>query len=252
MSDLFGGAAAYYARYRPGYGPEVIEHLARVFGRGARVLDLGCGPGTVAIPLAPLVTEVVAVDPDPDMLATGRRLAGARASIRWLPGDSTSLRALPAFHHVVMGRSFHWMDRGAVLSDLDELLPPDGVVALLGPTREPREPPWEPVVRPVREKFGLLPRFGGGSFQASGEHHQDVLAGSPFGRVEAAIFERRLEWDVDAVVGLQLSYSFSSPARLGGRLEAFSEAVRAALLAACPPGGWEERETTEALIARRP
>ncbi len=252
MSGLFAGAAPYYARFRAGHGREAIEHLARALGADARVLDLGCGPGTVAIPLAPLVREVVAVDPDPEMLATGRGLPGGDAGIRWLPGDSTSLRTLPAFDHVVMGRSFHWMDRRAVLSELDELLPPAGAVALIGPGREPAEEPWEPVVRRVREEFGLLPRFGSGSFQTSGEHHDDVLARSPFGRVEAAAFEQRLTWDLEAVIGLQLSYSYSSPGRLGERLAEFTEAVRAALSAAGPPPVWEQRVVTQVLVARRP
>ncbi|MGP3936494.1 class I SAM-dependent methyltransferase [Nonomuraea sp. KM88] len=75
MEDLFGGAAPYYARYRPGYGEAVIAHLAETLGSDSRVLDLGCGPGTIAIPLAPGVKAVFAVDPAQEMLAEGRRLA---------------------------------------------------------------------------------------------------------------------------------------------------------------------------------
>ncbi|MEO3885549.1 class I SAM-dependent methyltransferase [Nonomuraea sp. B5E05] len=63
MTDLFGGAAPYYARYRAGHGEPAIEQLAMTFGDDRTVLDLGCGPGTVAIPLARRVREVLAVDP---------------------------------------------------------------------------------------------------------------------------------------------------------------------------------------------
>jgi len=252
MTDLFGGAAPYYARYRADHGEAAIERLARAFGPDSRVLDLGCGPGTVAIPLAPRVREVLAVDPDPEMLAAGERLAAGLPGVRWLRGDSSSLRALPAFDHVVMGRSFHWMDRRAVLADLDALLPPGGLVALLGPGRKPVEEPWEPIVRPLREKFGLRLPAAGGSFQATGEHHEDVLAGSPFSRIESVIFERRQDRDLDAVIGLQLSYSASAPARLGGRREEFVAELRAALLAAEPSGRWEESFVTGLVIAGRP
>ncbi|NUW42873.1 class I SAM-dependent methyltransferase [Nonomuraea rhodomycinica] len=258
MTDLFGGAATYYARYRSDHGEQAIGHLARAFGPDGVVLDLGCGPGTVAIPLAGRVRAVLAVDPDEEMLAEGRRLAGGAAGdIRWIRGDSATLRALPPFDHVVMGRSFHWMDRRAVLADLDALLPAHGAVALVGPTREEGEPPWEAVVRPVRAAFGLNEsgldkQRALGSFQATGEHHDEVLAGSPFGRVESARFERTVSMGVDELVGLQLSFSYSAPARLGDRLAAFTEEVRRALLAARPSGVWEERRTTEVLIARRP
>ncbi|MBN6055351.1 class I SAM-dependent methyltransferase, partial [Nonomuraea sp. RK-328] len=258
VTDLFGGAATYYARYRRDHGDEAIGHLARAFGPDGVVLDLGCGPGTVAIPLSGRVRTVLAVDPDEEMLAEGRRRsAGAAGDIRWTPGDSTMLRELPPFEHVVMGRSFHWMDRRAVLADLDALLPPHGVVALVGPTREEPEASWEAVVRPVRAAFGLSEsgldkQRAPGSFQATGEHHDEVLAGSPFGRVESARFERVLSRSVDELVGLQLSFSYSAPARLGDRLAAFTEEVRRALLADRPSGVWEERRITEVLTARRP
>ena len=35
---------------------------------GMRVLDLGCGPGSLAAPLARLAGEVVGLDPEPAML----------------------------------------------------------------------------------------------------------------------------------------------------------------------------------------
>ncbi|MFI7133365.1 class I SAM-dependent methyltransferase [Nonomuraea sp. NPDC050153] len=258
MEDLFGGAAPYYARYRPGYGQAAIGHLAEAFGADSRVLDLGCGPGTIAIPLARRVTAVLAVDPAREMLAEGRRLAGGLANIAWLRGDSTVLWALPPFEHVVMGRSFHWMDRGSVLAELDGLLPPGGAVALVGPARQRGEPwqpdsqPWQPVERRVCEEFGLDIRTAADSFHATGEHHHDLLAASPFSGVESRVFGRRLTWDVDGLIGLQLSYSYSSPARLGDHLPAFVGALRRALLADNPVGRWEQELVTEVLIARRP
>ncbi|MEV4107785.1 class I SAM-dependent methyltransferase [Nonomuraea sp. NPDC049695] len=258
MEDLFGGAASYYARYRPGYGLAVIEHLAETFGADSRVLDLGCGPGTIAVPLARRVKAVLAVDPAREMLAEGRRLAGDIPTIVWLPGDSTMLRVLPPFDHVVMGRSFHWMDRRSVLAQLDELLPPGGAVALVGPVRHQGEPwqpdaqPWQPVERRVCEEFGLDIHTAATSFHATGEHHHDVLAASPFSELESRVFTRRLTWDVDGLIGLQLSYSYSSPARLGDRLAAFVKTLRQALLADNPAGRWEQELATEVITGRRP
>ncbi|WP_433427771.1 class I SAM-dependent methyltransferase [Nonomuraea sp. CA-141351] len=257
MEDLFGGAAPYYARYRPGYGQAAIEHLAETLGADSRVLDLGCGPGTIAIPLAPRVKAVLAVDPAQEMLAEGRRRAGSVTNIAWLRGDSTALRALPPFDRVVMGRSFHWMDRRAVLIELDELLPAGGAVALIGPSRQQGEPwqpdaqPWQPVERRVCEEFRLDIHTAATSFHATGEHHRDVLAASPFSILDSRVFTRRLTWDVDGLVGLQLSYSYSSPARLGDRLPAFMQALRQALLADNPAGRWEQELATEVLVARR-
>ncbi|PZG14632.1 class I SAM-dependent methyltransferase [Nonomuraea aridisoli] len=253
MDDLFGGAAPYYARYRPRHAGAAIERLATAFGPDATVLDLGCGPGTIAIPLARHVREVLAVDPDAGMLAEGERLAADVPNIRWIKGDSTALRALPPFGHVVMGRSFHWMDRRAVLADLDELLPPGGVVALAGPSRhDDSEEPWEPAMRRLREEFGVNTLTASDSYQATGEHHDDVLVTSPFRDLEVTCFTERLTYGVEEIVGLQLSYSYSTPARLGDRLAAFTEAARRELLALNPSGTWRLRTVTEVLLARRP
>ncbi|GAA3796724.1 class I SAM-dependent methyltransferase [Sphaerisporangium flaviroseum] len=251
---LFDGAAVYYNRYRHGYGEEVVDHMARelALGRRSRVLDLGCGPGTLAIPLARFAGAVVAVDPSDDMLAEGRRRSPA--NVQWLKGDSSRLKELPLrrVDHVVMGRSFHWMDRARVLADLDGMLPPTGAVVLVGPTATLVEPPWEPVAQAVRQSFALEWPVGNGSFQRTGRHHPELLAESPFSRLSTASFHRTAVRDTQAVIGLQLSFSYSSPARLGDRLPAFLERLEQALVESNPTETWEEEIATEVVVARRP
>jgi ubiquinone/menaquinone biosynthesis C-methylase UbiE len=72
-NGLFRGAAAYDARYRSGYPAELLARVADRAGLDGtgRLLDLGCGTGNVAIPLAAYVEEVVAVDVEPEMLVRG-------------------------------------------------------------------------------------------------------------------------------------------------------------------------------------
>lgn len=221
-------------------------------GKRSRVLDLGCGPGTLAIPLSRFAGTIVAVDPSADMLAEGARQGAT--GIRWIRGDSTRLTTLPLgrIDHTVMGRSFHWMRRDRVLADLDRMLPPEGAVVLAGPGREPEELPWEPVVQAVRQAFDVEWRAAGESYQRSGRHHTDVLAESPFRRLSTASFRRTARRDAEAVIGLQLSYSSSTPARLGDRLPAFVEVLGQALADAEPSGVWEEEVVTEVVVARRP
>ena len=56
----------------------------------ARVLDLGCGTGTLAIMLAASGLDVVAVDPAGAMLDVARARPGA-GLVRWIHGDATSI-----------------------------------------------------------------------------------------------------------------------------------------------------------------
>ena len=95
-------------------------------------MDLGCGPGLLAIAFAPVVGEVIAIDPNAEMLAAGRAAAeGVGGNISFVQGSSNDLGdAFGRFRLVTMGRSFHWMDRADTLKRLDAIVEPDGAVAL--------------------------------------------------------------------------------------------------------------------------
>ena len=71
----FAGTASYYHRFRAPYAQAAIDFIVERYnlGKGVRALDLGCGPGTIAIRLSHSVREVVAVDSDADMIAEGQR-----------------------------------------------------------------------------------------------------------------------------------------------------------------------------------
>jgi ubiquinone/menaquinone biosynthesis C-methylase UbiE len=130
-STLYEGSAGYYARGRLPYPPEMAGVLGEALaldGTG-RLLDVGCGPGSVALLLAPLFAEVVGVDPDPGMITEARSTAAMLGvpNARWaqmtaesLPGDLGQFR-VPTF-----AQSFHWMDRDLVASIVREMLEPGG------------------------------------------------------------------------------------------------------------------------------
>jgi SAM-dependent methyltransferase len=56
-----------------------------------RALDAGTGAGALALALAPLVREVVAVDVVPELLEQARRRAGAHPNVSFREGDVTAL-----------------------------------------------------------------------------------------------------------------------------------------------------------------
>jgi SAM-dependent methyltransferase len=101
-------------------------------GRGARVLDAGCGPGRVGGRLAELGHEVVGVDLDPVLIAAAEH---DHPGPRWLVGDLAELD-LPAsgvdarFDVVVCaGNVLGFLDpatRRDVLANLRSVLAPGG------------------------------------------------------------------------------------------------------------------------------
>lgn len=125
--SLYEGRAAYYTRGRVPYPPKLIALIIDELdldGHG-RLLDVGCGPGSLTVPLATHVEQAVGVDPDEQMLveASHQATAAGVTNVEWVHrrGEDLSLD-LGRFQVVTMAQSFHWMDRGQVAGLLHQLL----------------------------------------------------------------------------------------------------------------------------------
>jgi SAM-dependent methyltransferase len=165
----FGGVTArYYARFRRGYPDLVVDRLVEVLGldRASRVLDLGCGPGQLTLPLARRVGVVVGADPEPDMLRLGREagLAAGVDNITWLLAADSDLGTLGTLlgrgtlAAITVGSAFHWMDRASLLASARILVRSGGRVAVItnGAADWEHDAPWAQV---LRDKLGAA--FGG-------------------------------------------------------------------------------------------
>jgi ubiquinone/menaquinone biosynthesis C-methylase UbiE len=75
------------------------EALVRSLGvdPSMRVLDLGCGDGTTALPLAEMGADVIGVDIARNLVAAGNRRAAAAglARLRFEEGDACDLKGIP-------------------------------------------------------------------------------------------------------------------------------------------------------------
>lgn len=262
-AGLFRSTAPYYARYRAGYPREFFAYLAERFTLDGtqRVLDLGCGTGQIALPLAPHAGHVYAIDPEPAMLGEGRRLATDRGirNIDWISGDSYHLAELdlPEVTLATIGSAFHWMDRDQVLRDLNEVVSAGGaiVIAANGLPADQDPPPWDDIIAAIRARFlGPVRRAGSGTYLRPEGRHEDVLARSPFSRLEKAEWAWSADRDLDALIGLQFSYSYCAPAQFGDEDQraAFEAELRQELRGRFPEGAYREQIRTEALIATRP
>lgn len=254
----FRSTVAFYDRYRLGYPDRLLVRVAELVGlkTGDAIMDLGCGPGTLAIPLARLGMRVTAVDPEPDMLAAaeeGARKAGVE--IAFHRGSSFELPAgIGPFKLVTMGRSFHWMDRAATLKILDGLVVPGGAVALFHDDRpKTEENAWHAALREISDRYGRAnaphvqewksPRY---------RKHESYLLQSAFSLIDGlSVFTKR-DLSAEDIVGLAFSLSTSSPENLGERAPAFEAELRAALAEISPEGRFAEIAEVIALVARRP
>ncbi len=102
---------------RPTYPPETFTILNELIVDEPRtVLDVGCGTGNIARPLAEYVERVDAVDFSLPMLLRARTLPGGDSpKIRWLPGRAEEVETQPPYALITAGESLHWMDWGVIL-----------------------------------------------------------------------------------------------------------------------------------------
>jgi SAM-dependent methyltransferase len=137
--------------YTAGYGPSAIASLARRTAAehagfllphlraGMRVLDCGCGPGTITLGLAAVVApgEVVGIDIAPAPIARARAEAAHQGcpNIRFEVGTVVSLPYPEATFDAVFGHTIlmQCADPRPVLAEVYRVLKPGGVVGFREP-----------------------------------------------------------------------------------------------------------------------
>ena len=77
----FASTVSLYEELRPPYPPQFFRTVAQKLklSKQHALIDLGTGPGLLALGFAPYVGRIVGVDPEPAMLAAARS-AAERAS----------------------------------------------------------------------------------------------------------------------------------------------------------------------------
>jgi SAM-dependent methyltransferase len=256
--NRFTSAIPHYINGRPPYAERLIAKLAREAGLDAssRVLDLGCGPGSLTLPLSRYCGTTIGIDADPAMIAAAVQAAEiAGLDIEWRVGSSFDLDAgLAPLNLVTIARAFHWMDREATLMRLDQLIAPGGAVALVNTELHPAGTTrWHEPFEELRTSHGRFDDFYRWRKSEAWEEHTSVLLRSAFSEVERiSVFETRTA-NLDEIVARALSFSANSPAALGEDGSAAYEArVRERMLAISPDGTFPEIVESAAIIARRP
>ncbi|MFJ9446114.1 class I SAM-dependent methyltransferase [Kitasatospora sp. NPDC101235] len=254
---LFAGTAAHYTRGRLPYAPGLAEALAGALGldgRG-RLLDVGCGPGTLALGLAHLFGEVVGVDPDAGMIAEARRAGAAEPRATWVRARAEELPAgLGTFTLATFGQSFHWMDRDLVAATVRRMLRPGGALAHISDLKgEPRPTeglphppvPYAAIGELVRRYLGPVRRAGQGLLpHGTPGGEATVLARAGFAGPQRIVVPggRPLERTADDAVAGVFALSSSAPHLFAERRPAFGSDLRRLLARTSPSGLFSERQ----------
>lgn len=182
-----------YERARPGYPAAAIEWLLP--GSGSKVLDVGAGTGKLSAQLSRAGHVVLAVDPDPAMLAVlSRRLpavATAVGSAEDLPIDDLAVDA------VTFGQSWHWVDPVLASHEAARVLRPGGRLGLFWNIRD-ESMEW------VAELSAIMQSSAAEGMLAAGPPQ----VAAPFTALEHATWQWTSTLTVDGLVDLAASRSY--------------------------------------------
>jgi ubiquinone/menaquinone biosynthesis C-methylase UbiE len=267
---IYRGTAAHYTRGRPPYARTLAATLAAELGLdgGDRMLDVGCGPGVLAVELASRFSQVIGLDPDAEMLAEAARRAAEAGieNIRWVQARAEDIPTLNlgTFKLVTFGQSFHWTNRELVAEAVYDILEPGGALALISHAHagrpQPAGPGYPPIphdaIRTIMERYlGTHRRAGQGFAQPPGERYEDTFARTRFGVLRQLFVPGRpdIVRNIDDVLANYFSMSYAAPHLFGEQRADFEADVRAALTQHSPSGlFWDWPGDTEILLAGKP
>jgi len=251
----FAAAAKHYPAGRPAYSQRLISQIVKDLHLGAKdaVMDLGCGPGQLAMLFAPFVGSVLAIDPSAEMLEVARQAAKGVDNIHLKFGSSFDLGPeLGTFKLVTIGRAFHWMDRPDTLRRLDAMVERDGAVVLFSDSHpKHRDNAW---VEPFQR---IIDDHGAGDVQKKRRRsvdwpsNEEILLDSPFALLERVSVIEKRTLPVEHLVERALSISSVNEAGLGGGMKRLIDAIADLGSSFGLKGIVSEVIETNALIARR-
>lgn len=260
-TDLYEGTAPFYDRFRAPYPRALFDDLCQrlpVSGNG-RLLDLACGTGQIAFPLAGQFSEVVAVDQERELVAFGRakaRSAGI-SNITWLAGSAETVDLHGSFELVAIGSAFHRLQRAAVAERSWSWLQRGGGVALVW-----SDVPWQGDRRWQRALEELAMEWAGtvggtdripAGWEAvmDRDPHEQVLARAGFDYVGRFEFDAPRTWSVESLAGFLYSTSFLNHQLLADSVAAFEKRLSERLLSCQPDGVFVETARSAYQLARK-
>jgi O-methyltransferase/aklanonic acid methyltransferase len=201
---------------------------------GERVLDLGCGPGILALPLAEAVGAtglVLGVDLAAGMLGLLRASAPSQVGVARTDIEALGVRD-GAFDAVAAGHSLHFCpDLARALAEVRRALRPDGRFAASLPRRGVSSPAWEIVGEVFDRRLPAAPEPADGRATRQLVDDDDRLAAALTGAGFLAVAVERVGEvstyaSPDELVGATLGWWACA-----WRLEAVPAPVRAAVQA---------------------
>lgn len=194
MKDNFSSQSSEYARFRPGYPAQLIDHICQLTQGYDNAWDCATGNGQIAAMLADRFQQVEATDISQSQLDQ----AIQKSNIRYakIAAETTPF---PAAHFdlITVGQAAHWFDFEQFYPEVRRVLRPGGILALIGYNLLEIDADTDAVVRHLYSD--VL-----GKYWDSERRHIDLAYTSlpfPFPEIPFPKTEMQYTWSLEQLLG---------------------------------------------------
>lgn len=225
--DRFLGFQELYDRHRPEAPSKLTALLSAYLStRPELVVDVGCGTGLSTFVWQHAASQVIGVEPNPDMLSVARRKAeqledlnnigGSQNAVpttfTFMPGYSNQLALEDGIADIITcSQAFHWMEPVSTLKEFSRVLKKGGLFAAYDCDWPPAlgwqaEKAYEALITRSEQALSLLVSHEDAAVKRDKEKHLQTIRDSGLFRFSREIvFHHEELFDAERAIGLALS-----------------------------------------------
>lgn len=200
FKDHFSGHADQYARYRPVYPAALFDWLAQQCPVTRCSWDCATGSGQAALALADHFNQVIATDASSAQIAKAIPSAAINYRVRTAENSGIDDASIDL---VVVAQALHWFDIKSFFREVDRVLKPGGVLAIISYNLLQIEPAIDAV---INELYGdVLEAFWPPERRLIEEAYAGIDL--PYPEIIVPAFSMQTEWNLASLLGYLETWS---------------------------------------------
>jgi ubiquinone/menaquinone biosynthesis C-methylase UbiE len=199
--DLFSQQAGAYARFRPGYPPELFEFLSSLAPAHDLAWDCATGNGQAANGLSPFFKKIIATDISKGQLANAFQKDNVEYKLA--PAENSGIEE-NSVDLITVAQAYHWLDWDAFHKEVHRVGKNNAVVAIWMYNRMPIE---DKALEKIYERFyfEITGPYWDAARKYVDENYETVKFN--FDNAGKKQFSSTVHWDREQFIGYLSSWS---------------------------------------------
>jgi ubiquinone/menaquinone biosynthesis C-methylase UbiE len=200
MKDNFSTQANAYAQFRPDYPDAMIEHILSHLNNRVTALDIATGNGQIARKLSPFFETVYATDISETQIGNATKMDNIVYKVE--AAEDTAFED-NQFDLITVAQAIHWFSFDDFYREIDRILKPDGVFAVLGYGLLSTNPASDLILRDFYHR--IVGRYWDAERRYIDEMYQTIPF--PLDEIPVPKFTNQLTWTFEQLTGYLETWS---------------------------------------------